>query len=442
MRLILGDPDPRTPREIARDIDDELAFHLEMIERELHAEGRGEREAKEEARRRFGDVERVRRACAQIALKERAVLQRVNLVLIVVVGALALAALYTQWQGQRSTLAAIEDIKGRLDRLPAAVPSATGAGGEGGGASSPRGVIILTELERGGQLGRSDTREVMLPASGEPSILHVLGRAAIEPSRDTVVQVLRTDETGEYKTLRLISYRRLREDRRQDVALRDGDRIRVEPRRAVSISGDILGSAPGVTATRVLPGFAPLTIRSMIVAANHFPRQVHTLTRTSSDRGNRVTTVWRGDQLDAEVLAMPVEPDDEFVLRSACAERVAQLREDEDLAKRSPFIDVSFVPEAADRSRPIFQMATLIERPRLSDLWSVVPVERSEARWIEIYSMPSRGRGASGTLWRTVPITDARSGKVDFEMPEFSIVSISVVSRDGRDAPAPDVKPN
>src|SRR5262245_60792275 len=51
----------RSRQQIDRDIDDELAFHIDMVAAELVAHGIPTSEARERARRQFGDVERARR---------------------------------------------------------------------------------------------------------------------------------------------------------------------------------------------------------------------------------------------------------------------------------------------------------------------------------------------------------------------------------------------
>jgi predicted permease len=53
-------------REPASEVDDELDFHLEQRARELVAMGHDPREAHEQARRRFGDVEHIRGECKDI----------------------------------------------------------------------------------------------------------------------------------------------------------------------------------------------------------------------------------------------------------------------------------------------------------------------------------------------------------------------------------------
>src|SRR5215213_6050939 len=50
----------RSTRQIDREIDDELAFHIDMVVAELVADGVPEREARARARKDFGDVDRAR----------------------------------------------------------------------------------------------------------------------------------------------------------------------------------------------------------------------------------------------------------------------------------------------------------------------------------------------------------------------------------------------
>src|SRR4029450_11702174 len=55
----------RSTRQIDREIDDELSFHEDMVTAELTESGVPEREARERARRQFGDVNRARHALRQ-----------------------------------------------------------------------------------------------------------------------------------------------------------------------------------------------------------------------------------------------------------------------------------------------------------------------------------------------------------------------------------------
>ena len=52
----------RSNRQIDREIDDELAFHIDMVAAELVAEGVPPHEARDRARRQFGNVDRARLA--------------------------------------------------------------------------------------------------------------------------------------------------------------------------------------------------------------------------------------------------------------------------------------------------------------------------------------------------------------------------------------------
>jgi putative ABC transport system permease protein len=52
--------------DLRRDVDDEIAFHLEQRQRDLSAGGLSDRDAKEEARRRFGNVAEVAAVCRGI----------------------------------------------------------------------------------------------------------------------------------------------------------------------------------------------------------------------------------------------------------------------------------------------------------------------------------------------------------------------------------------
>src|ERR1051325_6063131 len=78
-RLIAGMPEPggwsRHRRfwqtDIREDVEAELRFHLEMHERDLLAAGKPPGAAREEAERRFGELQRVREACIAIDTRRR-----------------------------------------------------------------------------------------------------------------------------------------------------------------------------------------------------------------------------------------------------------------------------------------------------------------------------------------------------------------------------------
>ena len=71
--MSISDPGPRWRRylrfwraDLRADVDDELAFHLEMRRRDLEARGLADDAARAEAARRFGDVASVRERCLTI----------------------------------------------------------------------------------------------------------------------------------------------------------------------------------------------------------------------------------------------------------------------------------------------------------------------------------------------------------------------------------------
>ena len=85
LRFGLPKFDPRDDQQIDAEIDDELTFHIEQVTRELIEAGQSDDDAKVNALARFGDIQQVKAQCKRIALEERIMLQRINLVLMIVV---------------------------------------------------------------------------------------------------------------------------------------------------------------------------------------------------------------------------------------------------------------------------------------------------------------------------------------------------------------------
>ncbi len=75
-------PDPRSIREVDDEIVEELQFHLEMRTRDNIDMGMAPGEARQDALRRFGDFDGIRRACRRVLLGERIMLQRLQAVLM------------------------------------------------------------------------------------------------------------------------------------------------------------------------------------------------------------------------------------------------------------------------------------------------------------------------------------------------------------------------
>jgi len=118
----------RSEAQIEAEIADELEFHLEQRTRELVDAGMGAEEARAEAERRFGSVERVRKDCRWVQLGERIMLQRIqvalNVVLVVALGVLGLG----YWQSNRVMREQLQRLSALLEpRAAALAPQATPA---------------------------------------------------------------------------------------------------------------------------------------------------------------------------------------------------------------------------------------------------------------------------------------------------------------------------
>jgi protein involved in polysaccharide export with SLBB domain len=123
LRGWLGLPDPRTEQEIDADLDAEIAFHIEQIERELIEAGESPERARVQALERFGDVERIKRRCRRIALEERTMLQRINAVLMVVVLIALVGVSVQMFFSQRSSAKALEHIAAQIAAVQPSTPT-------------------------------------------------------------------------------------------------------------------------------------------------------------------------------------------------------------------------------------------------------------------------------------------------------------------------------
>ncbi len=140
---LLPPVDPRRESEIEADLDDELAFHLEQLERELSQSGMDAASVRATARKRFGNVHTIKRQCRRIALRERIMLQRINFVLMVLV-LLAVTLVSVQvFVTQRYNTLALQAITAELANFraqqAAPVDYGGGAGGGFGGAGGGAG---------------------------------------------------------------------------------------------------------------------------------------------------------------------------------------------------------------------------------------------------------------------------------------------------------------
>ena len=86
LHRLTGPADARSPRQVRRDVEDEIAHHLDALRDELRETGVEEARIDAAAARRFGDPRRYADTCTRIALKERIMLQRINFALLILVG--------------------------------------------------------------------------------------------------------------------------------------------------------------------------------------------------------------------------------------------------------------------------------------------------------------------------------------------------------------------
>ena len=103
-------------RKTSLDVEEELQFHIEMLERKYAQQGLSTAEAKSAASRRFGNLETVKRQCVTIR-KRSSSLQRVlklSLILIALAG-LAIFMLSSDYRvGRIGSVLIMIAIAGRL----------------------------------------------------------------------------------------------------------------------------------------------------------------------------------------------------------------------------------------------------------------------------------------------------------------------------------------
>jgi len=100
--LFIQPPDSRPIREIEQEIVDELQFHIEMRTLDNVKAGMPPAAARQDAVRRFGDFERIHKACRNTLLGERIMLQRVQAVLTVVLLGAVIFLGVVVYRGQRA----------------------------------------------------------------------------------------------------------------------------------------------------------------------------------------------------------------------------------------------------------------------------------------------------------------------------------------------------
>jgi protein involved in polysaccharide export with SLBB domain len=215
IREFLGPPDPRSTREIEDDIDAEFAFHIEQIERELIEQGVPPEHAADLARARFGNQHKLKQRCKRIALEERAMLQRINLGLMIVVLLTVAVVAVQSILSQRANHEALAAISKRLDQMSGVLTSAPPA------ARTAR-VLVEGEIEHPGWYP--------IDLDGATYLHEVLERAGgVEPHHE-VRRVWRHDD-GRRPSSSRFSYDDLFGEQSQRVVLRPNDEINVRASR-------------------------------------------------------------------------------------------------------------------------------------------------------------------------------------------------------------------
>jgi len=116
----------RSEAEIEAEIGEELEFHLEQRTRELVEQGMSAEEARAEAERRFGSVERVRQSCRWVQLGERIMLQRIQFVLNLVLVSAVVVLGWSFWQSNASVQDQLHKLSALLEPRAAALASEAG----------------------------------------------------------------------------------------------------------------------------------------------------------------------------------------------------------------------------------------------------------------------------------------------------------------------------
>jgi len=161
--------DSRTRSEIERDVEVELGFHIERLSQALVEEGVDPLLASSEAIRRFGDVDQWKAQCVGIALEERIMLQRINLVLMIVVLSVVVIFGVQVINSQRSTSQALGGITARLEQMQAvALPQPMAERAKQGGNILVEGAVSRPGVYNLPKHGRLSMSRLITAAGGAP----------------------------------------------------------------------------------------------------------------------------------------------------------------------------------------------------------------------------------------------------------------------------------
>ena len=118
-------PDLREPAAIEADIAEELEFHLSERARAFEHEGHAPKAARALAEQSFGPRAPIERQCRRIQMGERIMLQRINLVLVLVLLAALVSLGWRFSASQRELRAAVDSLSQALVKQPASASTMT-----------------------------------------------------------------------------------------------------------------------------------------------------------------------------------------------------------------------------------------------------------------------------------------------------------------------------
>ena len=246
LRTRLARVDARPVREIDRDIDDELALHLEQLESDLIESGLSPAAARDEALSRFGNPHKHKRRCRDVALLERRMKTSAQITATIACGLLLAAVSTSLWFGQQSANAALVSMNEKMAGLASAVNSRTGQGA----ADAARSAVLFVN----GDVAKPGLYSV--PAGGI-SVRRLLAVAGID-ERD-VNHVVITRKGSDGKTGRqAVAGTELRESDAKDVGLTGDDLVTVVRNEAPRANPEVIDPVGAVDAVsaRATPGGA------------------------------------------------------------------------------------------------------------------------------------------------------------------------------------------
>lgn len=103
-------------RKIAFEVEEELQFHVEMLERKYAQQGMSDAHAKAAALKRFGNTERIKKQCVAIS-RRQSLLRRILKISTILIALSGLAIHALSWDykiGRIGTLLIVIAVSGRL----------------------------------------------------------------------------------------------------------------------------------------------------------------------------------------------------------------------------------------------------------------------------------------------------------------------------------------